>query len=236
MLKPTVFLALFIGLIALAQNTLKLIINGQAASTQAIIVGGKTYVPLDALQKAGVKSSTASGTLNLTLPGAFQGGTEQRASLEGCLGQDLFNGIWRIKATKLEAIARDPGTLVEAPGWGLTVELRNGSKGTIAPTDTGVDGTGKGVQLAFADAQTMNADGLDVQKLTFATLPPGGVITHQIKFYYPYDVDRAKVQKPLKFLFEINPKGFEDSIKNRAGGANYTTSTPSLRVRLDCQK
>ncbi|MCV4860513.1 hypothetical protein OFB63_31170, partial [Escherichia coli] len=85
------------------------------------------------------------------------------------------------------------------------MELRNGSKGTLAPTDTGVNGTGQGIQLAFGDGQTMNVDPYDVQKLTFASLPQGGVVIHQLKFYYPYDVDRSTVQKPVKFLFEINP-------------------------------
>lgn len=152
------------------------------------------------------------------------------------MGESLFNGIWRLKVTKLEAITRDPSTAIEAPGWGLMVELRNGSKGTLMPPDTGVSGTGGGIQLAFSDASTMNVDPLDVQKLTFASLPQGGVVTRQLKFFYPYDIDRAKVQKPVKFLFEINPKGYEDAIKARAGGATYTTPTPSFPVRLDCQK
>jgi hypothetical protein len=103
------------------------------------------------------------------------------------------------------------------------------------PVDTGVDGTGQGIQLAFADAQTLNVDNIDVQSLTFASLPQGGVVTQQLKFWYTYDTDPATIQTPLKFLLEINPAGFEDSIRTRGGGASYTTPSPSFRIRLDCQ-
>lgn len=221
-----------------AGATYKLSINGQAFSTPAITVGGEIYVPLRALERAGVKVNRSSTALALTLPGApvTAGGANERASLEGCLGETLFNGIWRVRVSKLEPITRDPGTPAAIPGWGLILELRNGSKGTLMPAETGVNGTGQGIQLAFADAQTLNVDPLDVQKVTFASLPQGGVVTHQLKFYYPLGTDPNTVQKPVKFLFEINPRHFEAAIRSRAGGANYTTPTPSLRVRLDCQK
>jgi hypothetical protein len=237
-MKP-IFAVLLLGsVLALAAGvTYRLSINGQAFSSPAITVSGEIYIPLKALERAGVKVTRSGSNLALALPGApvTAGGANQRASLEGCMGETLFNGIWRVRVSKLERITRDPGTPGAIPGWGLTVELRNGSKGTLMPTDTGVDGTGQGIQLAFADAQTLSVDPLDVQKLTFASLPQGGVVIHQLKFYYPLGTDPSTVQKPVKFLFEINPRGFEAAIRSRAGGASYTTSTPSLRVRLDCQ-
>jgi hypothetical protein len=42
------------------------------------------------------------------------------------------------------------------------------------------------------------------------------------------------VQKPVKFLFEVNPKGIGDS--TRARGVAFSVPNPSLRVRLDCAK
>ncbi|MER3480474.1 MAG: hypothetical protein C4327_08360 [Meiothermus sp.] len=47
-------------------------------------------------------------------------------------------------------------------------------------------------------------------------------------------VGKDQIKTPVKLLFEINTKGFENGI--RASGAGYTTPTPSFRVRLDCQK
>jgi hypothetical protein len=225
-----------VGLLALgaalaAQGTLKLTVNGQAAAP-AIVVNGRTYLPLDALEKAGVRVKRSSGALAVTLPGNLSGagGTMERASLEGCVNEQLFNGVWRVKVLKLEVIKKDETT----PGWGLTIEVKNGSRATIMPVDAGVNGTGEGIQLAFSDATTLSVDPLDVQKVTFASLPPGGSVTWQLKFYYPFGTAENKVQKPVKFLFEVDPKGIGDS--TRARGVAFSVPNPSLRVRLDCQK
>ncbi len=211
-----------------ASSTLKLSINGTVYSTNAIVQNGKTYIPLEALQKAGVKAVVSKTDVKLELPG-FVGGVNQRASLEGCLGETLFNGVWRIKTLKLEAIKKDGTT----PGWGLTLEVRNGSPATISPVDAGFDGTGQGIQLAFADASTLNVDAMDVQKLTFASLPPGGALTVQLKFFYAFGTFENAVKSPTKFLLELS-RPIGDS--TRAKGVNYSVPNPSLRVRLDCQK
>ncbi|MER3490737.1 MAG: hypothetical protein C4328_12845 [Meiothermus sp.] len=197
-------------------------------------MNGKTYLPISVLKELGVSYSLKGNTLTLgkaaAAPAANQtaGGANQRSSLEGCLGETLFNGVWRFKVTKVEPIVKD----AETPGWGVTVELRSGAKEMVQPVFTGV--RDEGIQVAFDDAQTLTADGLDVQKLTYANLPPGGVVTHQLKFWYRYDTPKDQIKTPVKLLFEINTKGFENGI--RASGAGYTTPTPSFRVRLDCQK
>ena len=174
----------------------------------------------------------SNGALAVTLPGAAPaaGGTNERVSLEGCLGEQLFIGVWRIKASKLERTNKDENV----PGWGLTLEVRNGSKATISPVDAGFDPTGQGIQLAFDDATTIPVDPLEVQKLTFASLPPGGAVTQQLRFYYPFGTKEDALKTPVKFLLEINAKGIGDSTK--AKGVAFTVANPSLRVRLDCQK
>lgn len=212
-----------------ASVTLKLSINGMNSSTPAIVQNGKTYIPLEALQKAGVKATISKTEIKLELPGVV-GGANQRASLEGCLGETLFNGVWRMKAIKLERIKKDGDT----PGWGLLLEVKNGSKATITPVDAGFDGTGQGIQLAFADASTLNVDAMEVQKLTFASLPAGGSVTQQLKFYYAFGTPEETVKIPTKFLLEIDAKGIGDSTK--AKGVAFSVPNPSFRVRLDCQK
>lgn len=218
-----------LGVFALAQATLRLTINGTASATPAITVNGKVYVPLESLQKAGMGVSRSGANLSLNFQVAA-GGTNQRASLEGCLGETLFNGIWRIKVSNLQAIKKDGTT----PGWGMTVELRNGSKNTLTLTDTGVDGTGQGIQIVSPNGNTIPVDPYDVQKLTFASLPQGGVFTHQLKFYYPFGTTDDQVQKPDKMLLEIKPEGIGASLRD--GGLRYSVPNPSLRVKLDCQK
>ena len=222
-----IFISLALLTTAIAADTsLKLTINGKPALTPALVVNGKTYLPLEALQAAGVKVVRSSTGLNVTLHNATaSGGANARPSLEGCLGETLFNGVWRVKTLQLEAIKTD------RPGWGLTVEIRNGTKATIAPWEAGW--VTEGVQLAFSDATTISVDGMDVQKVSFATLPAGGAITHQLKFFYPFGTPDSEVKKPTKFLLEL-----KDNIGDttRAKGVAFSVPNPSLRVRLDCQR
>lgn len=225
------------GLALAATTSYSLIVAGQVATDKAIVVSGKTYVPLSALKLLGVTSSLKGSTLTLA-PGSAgsatsPGGANGRASLEGCLGETLFNGIWRLTVKRLDPITRDPGTGASRPGWGLTVELRNGARATLAPTDTGVSGTGQGVNLILPDGSALEADSLDIQKLTFAVMPQGGVAGHQIKYYFPLGTRPEAAVRPIKFLLEID-KSYPAIMQRR--GTPYTSPTPSFRVRLDCQK
>jgi len=220
------------GLALAASSTLKIVIGGQPSSLTTATVGGRTYIPIEILQQLGIAYTVQGGTLSIGAgkTAVTAGGANERPSLEGCMNETLFNGVWRIKASKLEKISKDGGT----PGWGLTLELRNGSKTTLISTDAGVSGTGEGIQLAFADANTLSVDPYDVQKLTYATLPQGGAVTRQLKFYYPNDVASSAVQTPTKFLLQVDPKGIGDS--TRAKGVAFSSANPSFRVRLDCTK
>ncbi len=237
-MKKILLSALVLSSLALAaSSTFKLIISGQNSSLSAVTVNGKPYIPLETLKSLGVKYSVqggtitiGSGTIGSSASGTTTGGANERPSLEGCLNESLFNGVWRIKASKLEQISKDGGT----PGWGLMLELRNGSKTTLISTDAGVSGTGEGIQLAFADATSLSVDPYDVQKLTYASLPQGGAVIRQLKFYYPNDVDPSTVQTPTKFLLQVDPKGIGFTAKQ--AGVAFSSASPSFRVRLDCTK
>ena len=218
------------GLAVAAGLSYKLVVNGQVSSEQAIVVNGKTYVPLGVLKSFGINAILKGDTLTLSNAQGSAGGANQRASLEGCLGEQLFNGVWRVRASKLERISKDGGT----PGWGLTLELRNGSKATLISTDAGIDGTGQGIQLAFDDATTLKVDPYDVQKLTYASLPQGGAVVHQLKFYYPSGTASDAIKTPTKFLLEVSAKGIGFTPSQQ--GVAFTVPNPSFRVRLDCQR
>ena len=96
-----------------------------------------------------------------------------------------------------------------------------------------MSGTGQGVNLILPDGSAMEADGLDIQKLTFATMPQGGVTSHQIKYYFPLGTRPEAAVRPTKFLLEID-KSYVPVMQRR--GTPYTTATPSFRVQLACQK
>jgi hypothetical protein len=213
----------------LAQNTsYQLIINGQPDTARAIVVEGQTYVPLEALQRAGMTAQYDGENLSLVFGNAqTAGGANQRESLEGCMGQDFFNGIWRVKVQSVEAITDDNGTA----GWGLTLEMKNGSTETLMPVDTGIGPNGEGFNLVLEDETILTADNLDQQKLTFASLPQGAGITHQLKFF-PAFGSEPNDSKPIKFLFEMQPEGIGFSVQQ--AGVAYSTPNPSLRVQLNC--
>lgn len=212
---------------AQAANTpVKLIVNGTTSATPALTINGKTYIPLETLKSLGIPYTVQNGVVVV----GVQGGSNQKVALQGCLNEWLFNGIWRIKVSNLQSIQKDANT----PGWGLDIEVRNGSKTTLNLTDTGIDGTGMGIHLAFSDSTTLGVDPLDVQKLTFKNLPQSASAKHQLKFYYPIFTEAGLVEKPDTLLFDIDPARMGASVKK--AGASYTTPVPSFRVQLDCQK
>lgn len=240
--KPLALAALLlvssIGLAATSE--LSLVINGRAFSSRAIVVSGKTYVPLDALKATGIRSSQAGTVLSLTLPGApagppvastppVAGGANQRVALEGCVGETLFNGIWRVIVRKVEPIKDVLTPDAAIPGYGVTIEMRNGAAATLEPVFTGV----KDFTVILSDGNVLKAS-IDAQKFQYTSLPQGGVVSGQIKFYYPAITPDSQVQKASKLLIDIDPKGFENPM--RAAKVAYSTPAPGLRIRLDCQK
>ena len=225
----------FSALAIAAQTTYKLIINNQSFSSQAIVVSGKTYVPLDALQKAGVKSNLSAGTLNLTLPGSAgvtgttanpsaAGGSNQLAALEGCVGETLFNGVWRFKVTKFEQ-----GEVDGKPGWIVSVEMRNGSNKPQDVYGTGFSNTNDSYSLATADGNTgVWRTSYILNDFAVKTVPQAGMFTYQFKFFAdPNATPEQLQQKPVKFILRVDAK---------RSSARYTVSDPSFRIKLDCQK
>ena len=204
-------------------------VNGKAQTQSAQVIGGQTYISLDVLRALGIPYTVQGGRLMIgTAAPTAPGGANERPSLSGCQGEWLFNGVWRVKVDSVTRITKDGTT----PGWGVNVEVRNGTKATIMPTDAGWDGTGQGVQLAFADASTVSVDPYDVQKLTFNSFPQGGVFPYQLKFYA---TDAASGQRqPTKLLIELAKGGIGDS--TRAKGVAFTVPNPSLRIDLTCTR
>jgi hypothetical protein len=207
-----------LGAIVLAQTlSYKLNINGKAYSSTAIVVKGETYVPLKALQAAGVRSNLAAGTLTLTLPAAqAAGGANQVAALEGCLGEWLFNGIWRVRVTEPKSVTGD------RTGATYRVEFRNGTSSSgFAPSGTGWNG----MQLALDDGTTTNA--INTNEIVDPPYLAGGSHTQTIEFFW-----ENPARTPQKIVILFNPN--DDSYK--LGVVKFTVPDPSLRIKTTCQK
>ena len=222
--------AALLAAVALAQASLKLIVNGQPSTLPAITVNGATYIPLAALERAGAKVVRSSSGLTLTLPGGSSaipgqtaGGANQRVSLEGCIGETLFNGIWRLTVKSVKAINRYNGQQL---GYSLSLEWKNGAKVSADALNTGI----KNLNLVLSDGTVLQTD--DVQSLTYKKLPQGAGVALELAFYTASGVTADKLGKPDKFLVEIDPL----VLKSTGVATAYTTPNPSFRVRLDCQK
>lgn len=209
-----VLLALTAAPAALAAKT-NVVLNGQTHSLDTVVVNGQTYVNLKQLQAA------------LAAPG----GANQRVALEGCRNEWLFNGIWRMRVTKVEPIG-DPGRN-NWPGWGVTVEWRNGTAQTVTLGKTGVE---KGTAVAFADGNTWaNSEGTAWVDAVFKDVVQGATNTFTYRFWLPDGGDRnAALPAPQKLVITVDP----NELKNWSVGrlVKYATPNPSFRVNLACAK
>lgn len=78
---------------AQAQKATKLVVNGNAVSTQTRVIGGKTWVPLEDIAKAlKMKSYASGGQITLRPAG---GATQVANKLTGAQGEELFSGKFR---------------------------------------------------------------------------------------------------------------------------------------------
>ncbi len=221
--------ALALAGVALAQSvqrSLNLVVAGKPASSKAIVVQNQTFVPLAVLGTLGVKSSVSGNTL--TLSGAIEGGANQICAVEGCLGQDLFNGMLRVKITSVARLESLP-EWSNLKGWAIQAEFKNGTSERIQPQDMGL----KSASIVRANgtllgADTTGASSRDWDKLRYADLLAGAAVNHSIKFV---DNDSAVDALPTKLVLEV------DATKVKAGvKAKFNVKDPSFRIDLSCKK
>lgn len=219
-------------------TTLNLVINGEVSSAKAIVVNKQTYVPISALKSLGIVVSSKGNTVSLSsgkvsVPSSGSGnsgssgsgGANQKSSVEGCMGEQLFNGIWRLRVTKLEAFVDGSQN-----GYDVTVEIRNGISKTISGTATGISPSATGKNLILADGQTLefaNSSASAWIDAAFKSIPQGSLNKVQFRYY----ISNSETEQPAKFLFEINPTDLNKDLK-----LSYTVKDPSFRVDLTCQK
>ena len=217
-------LAVFTSFALAAGLNYSVIVNGQVAPDQAIVVGGKTYVPLSVLKLLGVPSSLKGSTLTLgaaATVGVAPGGANQRASLEGCIGETLFNGVWRLTVNSVKPVTRYNG---QQKGYSLNLTWKNGTARTIDALNTGV----KAITLALVDGNTLTSE--NEQALKYKSLPQAAGTTLELPFWADSAQTAAGLGQPSKLLMEIAAGGGATS------GVTYTAPNPSFRVRLDCSR
>jgi hypothetical protein len=221
--------ALALAGVALAQSvqrSLNLVVAGKSVTSKAIVVQNQTFVPLGVLGALGVKSSVSGNTL--TLSGLSEGGANQIGAVEGCVGQDLFNGMLRVKILGVARLESLP-EWTNFKGWAIQAEFKNGTGERIQPQDMGL----KSASIVRANGTLLGADTTGVStrdwdKLRYADLLSGASVNHVIKFVDP---DSAPDALPTKLLLEV------DAAKVKAGvKAKFNVKDPSFRIDLTCKK
>jgi hypothetical protein len=227
---------LLTGLALAAQTNLKLSVNGQTSSVPAVVINGQTYVPLSALTAAGASATTTSSSLSLTLPGTkvaaapagnVKGGANQLAALEGCIGETLFNGVWRFRVTSLSA-----ATVEGKPGYLVALEMRNGSPRPQYVYATGLSNTNDAYTLAAADGNTgIWRTNYTLNDFADRNVPQAGLFTYTFKFWPDDNATPEQAnQVPTKFIMRINTKYVTKA------DTPYSVPDPSFRVNLTCKK
>jgi hypothetical protein len=224
-MKRVLISLLVLSTVALAATPgYSVVVNGQVAPDQAIVVGGKTYVPLSALKLLGVPSSLKGSTLTLGTQASSApapGGANQRASTEGCVGEPLFNGVWRLTVNGVTPAVRYNG---QQKGYRVSLSWKNGTTKTIDALNTGV----KSLNLVLQDGSTLTSE--NEQDLKFKSLPQAAGTTVVLTFWADSAQTTAGLAQPSKLIMEIKAGGAA------ASGVAYTSPTPSFRVRLDCSR
>ncbi len=202
--------ALFIG-VAVAQGVKQLSVSlaGKSLKLDSVVVAGKTYVSLEQLKKALPNPAPSTGAA---------GGANQVAATSGCIGEYLFNGVWRLKVQSLMYS-------VEEKAWYLTIELRNGTNKVAKPNYTGSSGSGDDISLVTEDGNSLSlANGTSIQDdILLKNIAPGSAGVTKIWF----NADSA-TPKATKLLWAMSAANNSD--KAPLG------KQPAFRVDLTCQK
>ena len=144
----------------------------------------------------------------------------------GCMDQWLFNGVWRVKITKVEP-QMDGGTQV---GWQVTEVWRNGTDKEVAPGDTlsqpQVLELKNGSKISTSDTNTASMSNSVVSSHDF---PASGQFTYVQIFRAPGAFDPTSKPVGLDVTFDAAK---ESQYRFQP---HFTTGHSNFHFKLDCE-
>lgn len=210
-------------------------INGKPVSNRVKVMDGESWVPVRDLAKSqGLVVTSSGGVLNLVTAG----GANQVGTLQGKIGDTLFDGHWKFSISKFEPV--DTYTIVTAAqtDYGVTSPVSEIENGVITPkkgtklyvaTCTLKNGMTHGAQFEWTSSDTKNAvadtNGVnhpwlvfDIASSAFVTkeMLPGAAINFKICFAV---ADGATPQDVVITLLTLGEKTGTD-IRFHVSGAN----------------
>lgn len=160
------------GLAVAWQTAPRLIINGKPATTGAIQSGGKWYVPVEELKKAGAEVTQASGRLSVQFK-PMQDRLQVNA-VEGVKGEWIQNERFRVRVLGITEVKNPFG---RGPGYSVKIEIRNLAKQAVNW------GTSGSPEMQFIDSNgKVLTYGATSFKDQYTSLAPGNGFTNDITF------------------------------------------------------
>lgn len=161
-----------------------------------------------------------------TSPPAAAADTSLPPTREGYMSQWMFNGIWRVRVTKVEPLADDGGKQI---GWLVTERWRNGTDRKFAPGQT----FAKDQQLVLANGAMIAADEttngtLSAQDLAFHDFPPSAQYTHKQKFISAGSFDPSNKPAAVIIAFDTARQAQNKTLPQ------YSINPPNYKIKLDC--
>lgn len=173
-MKKSAIIAAFaiVGFAVAWQAAPKLFINGKESPTAAIQSGGKWYVPVDELQKAGAEVTQANGRLSLQFKPMRE--RLQVDAVEGVKGEWVQNERFRVRVLEVTPGQNPFG---RGPGYVVKLEIRNLSQVSV---NWGTSGSPE-IQLIESNGKVL-AFGATSFKDQYTSLAPGNGFTNDITF------------------------------------------------------
>ena len=181
---------------------------------------------------AALLAALAISTLAPASAATNEGGSRQVGAQSGCMNKWMFDGVWRLRVTK---VAYAAATVSEPNSWDVTMQWGNGTtNGGLRPTDS----FKKDLVIALKNGDTLSADDttdgtLVEQKLDYHALPASGQFTFTQSFYSTAALDQTNSPAKLLVTFDV--------AKYRAANPNGTgtlwrqkTLSPNYRIDLTC--
>lgn len=144
---------------------------------------------------------------------------------EACMNQWLFNGVWRVRITKVEPFM-DGGQQV---GWQVTESWRNGTTVETAPGNSLLkDEVLELADGSSIDALTSSAGTMSMSVIGSHTLSRAAQFTY-VQVFRPATLNPTVKPKAMTIVFD------GDRLAQFTSQPHFTTHKYNYRVKLDCQ-
>jgi hypothetical protein len=169
-------------------------------------------------------------------PAAFaatnEGGSHQVGAQTGCMNTWMFDGMWRVRVTK---VVYAPATASGLNAWEVTMQWGNGTAiANLKPSDS----LKQDLVIALKNGDTLSAGDttsgtLDEQKLDYHAFPASGQFTFTQSFRSATALDQAN--PPAKLLITFDVAKYRSYHPGGSGELwRQKTVSPNFRIDLTC--